>query len=67
MQRLGEVNVAANEWAFAVLDGDERLLASLRDGQLLGGHRWQALSDDGGMTWSAPRKMTNLVEPFTGI
>jgi sialidase-1 len=76
-QRLGEVDVSPNEWAFVVLDpersGDEvgsgstaKLLATLRDGALVFGHRWQATSNDGGVTWSAPQKMSNLVEPFTG-
>ena len=47
-------------------NGNTRLLASLRDGTLLGGHRYQAVSEDGGSTWSKPTQSKDLVEPFTG-
>lgn len=67
-QRLADVDVSPNEWAIAQLDGDtgSRLLATLRNGAILFGTRWEARSEDGGVSWSKPVKMPTLVEPFTG-
>ncbi len=59
----GMIRPGAAEPQLAELAGGQgRVLANLRSfGR--NGHRLQAISDDGGDTWTAPREMRSLIEP----
>jgi len=58
----GAENTMAETGTFAE-DGTPILLVSIRPGK---GNRVQALSKDGGLSWSAPTKVRDLPEPIGG-